>query len=194
MNIGLFFGSFNPIHVGHLIIAEYMTTMVDEVWIVLSPQNPFKKNQDLLDQEKRLRLINLSIENHPKIKVSTVEFDLPKPSFTVNTLKHLHEVFQEHKFNIIMGEDNIQNIRKWRESEYILSHPIYVYPRKGYTMNELEKAELGDQVIFTEAPIMDISSTHIRKKIGSEESNIQFMLRNKTWEEIKKEGWYSISK
>ncbi|MFT4662532.1 MAG: nicotinate-nucleotide adenylyltransferase [Patiriisocius sp.] len=184
MNVGLLFGSFNPLHIGHLIIAEYMCQFHDEIWIVLSPQNPFKKSTDLLDEKIRLKLIELALEGNDKIKVSTVEFNLPKPSYTVNTLKHLNEECPNTDFSIIMGSDNVLGINKWRESEYILDQNIFVYPRIGYKVKKSFIKELPENVQFTEAPIIELSSTYIRKQLETDNPNVQYMLHDDVWKYI----------
>ena len=190
MNVGLLFGSFNPLHIGHLIIAEYMCQYHDEIWIVLSPQNPFKKSEDLLDEKIRLKLIELALDGKDKIKVSTVEFNLPKPSYTVNTLKHLHEAHPNTNFSIIMGSDNILGIHNWRESEYILDQNIFVYPRAGYKVKTSYSKTLPDNVQFTKAPIIELSSTYIRKQLATDNPNVQYMLHVDVWEYVMANNLY----
>ena len=162
---GLFFGSFNPIHIGHLALANYMIsfTDLDEVWFVISPHNPLKDKQSLLAQNHRLYMIKLAVENHPKFKASDIEFKLSQPSYTINTLTHLKEKYPKKNFSLIMGMDNLQNFHKWKNYEQILDkHSIYVYPRQhshaGSFINH-------PNIKITEAPVMEISSSFIRKAI-----------------------------
>ena len=132
MNVGLYFGTFNPIHVGHLIIANHMVehSDLDEVWLVVTPHNPFKKKHTLLDNHHRLELAMLATEKYPKIKPTNIEFDLPQPNYTVHTLVHIAEKYPQHKFSLIMGEDNLKSFHKWKNYETILdNHEIYCYPR-----------------------------------------------------------------
>ena len=139
--IGLYFGTFNPIHVGHLIISNYMTgyTNLDEVWLVVSPLNPLKKKESLLKDYHRLNLVRIAIEDNPNLKACDEEFNLPKPSYTIYTLTHLKEKFPNYDFNLIMGEDNLRSFKKWKNHEEILkSHYLYVYPR---ILTEQEKME-----------------------------------------------------
>ncbi len=188
MKVGLYFGTFNPIHVGHLIIANYMTEHVDldQVWIVVSPQNPLKKNNTLLPDYHRLALVRSAIENDPKLIVSDIEFHLPIPSYTSTTLAYLKEKHPEKEFSLIMGEDNLRTFHKWYNHELILNnHQLYVYPRV-LTVQELAAQEAGTvekndfadhaNVIFCEdAPIMKVSSSFIRKAI-SEGKDVRYLL------------------
>ena len=183
LHIGLFFGSFNPVHIGHLALANYMQafTDLDQVWLVLSPHNPLKKKSGLLDQHDRLHLINLALDFHQNIKVSNIEFGLPQPSYTVNTLAHLKEKFPKHTFSLIMGQDNLVTFNKWKNYEEILkNHRIYVYPRKNAGPSPFDDHK---QIRITEAPLMEISSTFIRKAL-KEKKNVQFFLHPKVWEYI----------
>lgn len=163
MKIGLFFGSFNPIHIGHLIIANVMQnrTDLDEVWFVVSPQNPFKKQKSLLHEFDRLKMVELAIADHFYFRASDVEFHMPKPSFTIDTLTYLSDKFPQHQFKLIIGGDNLTHFHKWKNYEQILEHyGLYVYPRPG------EKKELHHPNIhFVQAPLMDISATFIRESI-----------------------------
>ncbi len=163
--IGLFFGSFNPIHVGHMLLANYMLsfTDLDEVWFVISPHNPLKDKQSLLAQNHRLYMVKLAIENHPKFKASDVEFKLSQPSYTIHTLIHLEEKYPKKNFSLIMGMDNLQNFHKWKNHEQILAnHSIYVYPRQHTEAGAFAK---HPNVIITQAPVVEISSSFIRKAI-----------------------------
>lgn len=166
MNIGLFFGSFNPIHIGHLIIANYMRHFgrLDEVWFIVSPQNPFKTHSDLLPQQKRLQMVKLAIGSKPYLKASDVEFGLPLPSYTVDTLRHLRSTYPQHVFKIIMGSDNLASFNKWKDFEEILAHhQLLVYHRFGYRSDEMEK---HPNIIFYDAPVLHISATYVRDLIG----------------------------
>jgi len=175
MKIGLFFGSFNPIHIGHLIIANYMAnyTELDKVWLVVSPQNPFKKYGDLVNTYDRLEMAKLATDNSDSIKVSDVELKLPQPSYTIDTLTHLKEKYPEHEFAIIMGSDNLASLHKWKNYKLILrDYRVFVYPRPGY-----ENAELASHpsVTITMTPQMELSATFIRKSLA-EGKNIQYFV------------------
>ena len=173
--VGLYFGSFNPIHLGHLIIAEHIVEYLspEEVWFVVSPINPFKVNQTLAGENHRAAMVGLAIKNNPRLKLSTIEFELPKPSYTVNTLRLLREKYPDVSFEIIMGEDNIINLTKWKDYKAILdNYPIYVYPRmnrEGHyqklKITHLPKEIQGGKITLVDAPIMELSSTAIRKAI-----------------------------
>lgn len=175
MKVGLFFGSFNPIHVGHMILANYMAsfTDIDEVWFVVSPHNPLKEKASLLHQNQRLHMVNLAIDNIPVFKSSNIEFSLPQPSYTINTLAHLKEKFPKHQFSLIIGEDNLQSFKKWKNYEEILNkYHLYVYPRPGCDASELKN---HPNVTFTNAPLVDISSTFIRQAIKDKKDVSLFM-------------------
>ena len=162
---GLFFGSFNPIHVGHMVLANYMLsfTNLDEVWFVVSPHNPLKEKHTLLAQNHRLYMVRIAIENHPKFKASDIEFKLSQPSYTIHTLTHLKEKYPKKSFHLIMGMDNLQNFHKWKNHEQIINnHSIYVYPRQD---SEAGAFANHPNVIVTQAPVMEISSSFIRKAI-----------------------------
>lgn len=189
MHIGLFFGSFNPVHIGHMALANYMLSFTDmqQVWMVVSPQNPLKTKNQLLDQNNRLLLVNLAIDDHPDIRSSNIEFSLPVPSYTINTLAHLKEKFPGHQFSLIMGQDNLQSFSKWKNYEEILKRfHIYVYPRPGAQPGEFDS---HPNVHLTEAPLMDISSTFIRNAIR-DKKDIRFFLPSKVWEEIEVANFY----
>ncbi len=173
--IGLFFGSFNPVHVGHIIIANFMATQtdLDEVWMVVSPQNPLKKKSTLARDYDRLHLVNLAIADNPKIKASDIEFKLPKPSYTIDTLTFLSEKFPKKEFVLIMGGDNLGTLHKWKNYELILrDYTIYLYKRPSYDLGELEN---HSSVCHFEAPMLDISATYIRKMIRDKKS-IQYLV------------------
>jgi nicotinate-nucleotide adenylyltransferase len=168
MKAGLFFGSFNPVHTGHLIIANYMAefTDLDEVWFVVSPLNPLKKKETLLADHHRLELVARAIgEDYKKIKVSNIEFGLPQPSYTINTLAYLQDKYPKNKFALIMGADNVATLPKWKNVEIILeNHEIYVYPRM-QIRNKAKEQELKGRINFVEAPVIEISSSFIRSAI-----------------------------
>ena len=189
MHIGLFFGSFNPIHVGHTVLANYMASFTDleQVWFVVSPHNPLKEKASLLNQNQRLQMVNLAIEDNPLFKSSNIEFGLPQPSYTVNTLAHLHEKHPQHTFSLIMGEDNLQSFTKWKNYEEILkNHVIYVYPRPNCDSTEFKTHK---HIVFTEAPLMDISSTFIRQAIKNKK-NISCFMPQKVWEYCDEMNFY----
>ena len=180
MKIGLYFGTFNPIHVGHLIIANHLAehTDLEQVWMVVTPHNPLKKKSTLLDDYHRLQMVHLATEEYPKIKPSDIEFKLSQPNYTVNTLAHLQDKYPDHEFSLIMGEDNLKSLQKWKNYEYILAnHDIYVYPR---VSTDIEKASLQDhpRVKMVDAPVVEISSTFIRENIKNHK-NIQPLLPTK---------------
>ena len=185
MKIGLYFGTFNPIHVGHLIIANHMAehSDLDQVWMVVTPHNPHKKKSTLLDDFHRLHMVHLATEGFSKIKPSDIEFKLAQPNYTVNTLVHLEEKYPSHQFSLIMGEDNLKSLHKWKNYEVILqNHDIYVYPR---ISSEAENLELKDhpRIHLIDAPIVEISSTFIRNNI-KEGKNIQPLLPANVWDYI----------
>jgi len=172
---GLFFGSFNPIHVGHLIIASHMAgfTDLDEVWLVVSPQNPLKNKKGLANMYDRLEMARLATEPAEYIRVSDIEFKLPQPSYTIDTLTHLQERYPSREFVLIMGADNLVSFKKWKNYEVLLKdYKIYVYPRPGCDLSEWEG---HPSITLTETPQMEISSTFIRKAL-KEDKNIQFLV------------------
>lgn len=189
MKIGLFFGSFNPIHIGHLIIANYMAnhTSLDKVWLVVSPHNPLKEKKDLIQVYDRLEMAKLAIEEAENISVSDVELKLPQPSYTIDTLTHLRELYPEHEFILIMGADNLKSLKKWKNYELILrDYHIYIYPRPGFEKEELQN---HPAVTITKTPLMELSSTFIRKAIA-EDKNVQFFLPDKVIEFIDSKSLY----
>jgi nicotinate-nucleotide adenylyltransferase len=191
MKIGLYFGTFNPIHVGHLIIANHMAehSDLDQVWMVVTPHNPHKKKSTLLDDFHRLHMVHLATEDYATIKPSDIEFKLSRPNFTVNTLMHLEEKFPDHEFSLIMGEDNLKSLHKWKNYEVILqNHKLYVYPR---ISAEEENVDLKNhhKIQLIDAPIVEISSTFIRNNI-KEAKNVQPLLPSKVWEYIDHNNFY----
>ncbi|MFT5601406.1 MAG: nicotinate-nucleotide adenylyltransferase [Flavobacteriales bacterium] len=195
--IGLFFGTFNPMHVGHLIIANYTvaTTDLDEVWFVVTPHNPHKKKAGLLDDHHRLAIVKEAVDNHDQLKVSDIEFGLPQPNYTVDTLVHLKEKYPNKQFAILMGEDNLRSLHKWKNYEVIIQdHPILVYPRvttiqeqvKKITDNELLK---NAKITRCNAPMMNISASFIRNCI-QQNIDVQFMLTEKVCKYIDEMNFY----
>ena len=191
MKIGLYFGTFNPIHVGHLIIANHMAEYaeLDQVWLVVTPHNPLKKKETLLDDYQRLHLVFLASEDYPKIKPSDFEFKLPQPNYTVNTLAHLRDQYPQHTFSLIMGEDNLRTFHKWKNYEVILEqYAILVYPRiSSETPNTQFDQHPNIRVIA--APIVEISSTFIRDNIKNNK-NVRPLLPSKVWEYLDHNNLY----
>lgn len=178
--IGLFFGSFNPVHVGHMIIANFMVqhSDLDQIWMVVSPHNPHKDKKSLAKDHDRLHLVNLAIGDNARIKASDIEFTLPKPSYTVDTLAYLSEKYPQHAFSLIMGGDNLATFHKWKNYEKILSdHHIYVYDRPGYELGDLEAHHA---VTVLEAPLLSISASYIRQQIRDDKS-IQYLVPDVVW-------------
>ena len=202
MKVGLFFGTFNPVHVGHLIIANYMATEtdLDQVWFIVSPQNPLKTKKALLPEFHRLALVRVAIEQSPKLRASNIEFDLPTPSYTITTLAYVQEKYPEHEFSLILGEDNLRNFHKWKNHEQILqNHNLYVYPR-AYTDRERKGVteELAvDKMIsehervnfFRNVPIMKISSSYIRSAI-KEGRDVRFLLTEPVYKYVEEMHFY----
>ena len=191
MKIGLYFGTFNPIHIGHLIIANHLAenSDLDQIWMVVTPHNPHKEKSTLLDDYHRLHLVNLATEDFPKIKASDIEFKLLQPNYTVNTLVHLQEKFPKNEFSLIMGEDNLNSLPKWKNYEAILeNYHIYVYPR---ISGEFQKSNLENHphVHKIDAPIIELSSTFIRNSIKNK-INIIPMLPEKVWKYVDDNNFY----
>lgn len=194
MKVGLFFGTFNPIHNGHLSIAGFMAnkTDLDEVWLVVSPQNPLKQNEDLLEDKARYELVKIAIKKQLKLKADDTEFHLPKPSYTIDTLFFLKKNHPDKSFVLIIGEDNLRNFRLWKEYEKILSgFELYVYPRK---VLENEKKEADSPVIHPhvrkfDLQLLDISATTIRNSIRNGK-DVSELLPEEVWSEIKMRGYY----
>ncbi len=189
--IGLYFGTFNPVHVGHLAIANHMVEFsdLDQVWMVVTPHNPHKKKSTLLDNNHRKMMVDIALEEYPKIKSSAIEFDLPQPNFTVNTLAVLEEKYPKQKFCLLMGEDNLKSFHKWKNFEVILSrYELFVYPR--LTPNKATALlENHPNVTRIAAPIMEISSTAIRKAIKSKK-NVRPLLPQNVWQYLDEMNFY----
>lgn len=188
MKVGLYFGSFNPVHTGHLIIANHVLNFgeVQEVWFVVSPQNPLKETHSLLNQLTRLRLVRLAIEDQPRFKASNVEFDLPKPSYTIDTLSYLREKYPGKEFKVIMGGDSFQNIKKWKNYDTLLrEYAIILYHRPGFEVD----ASLSSKLTILKAPMLDISATFIRELIRQKKS-IQYLVPDNVREDILANGYY----
>ena len=190
--VGLYFGTFNPIHIGHLVIANYLVEFsdLDEVWFVITPRSPFKQKQSLLDDHHRYQMVYEAIADYPNLKASKVEFNLPQPNYTVNTLVHLGEEYgKECQFCLIMGEDNLKTFHKWKNYEVILeNHELYVYPRVSQGKVP-ERFEGHKGIHIVPAPIMEISSTFIRKehKAGK---NVRPMLPERVWKYMDEMNFY----
>ena len=188
MKIGLYFGSFNPIHTGHLIIASHLLndTCLEKVWFVVSPQNPFKNSATLLNEYSRLHLVQKAIEPDDRFKASDIEFNLPKPSFTSHTLAYLKEKYPQHQFTVIMGSDSFQNLQNWNNWQSIVSSfPIIVYVRPGFDVSN----NVNAQLTVLKAPLLEISATHIRHLIQNKKS-IKYLVPFVVEEEISISGFY----
>ncbi len=187
--VGLFFGSFNPIHIGHLIIANHIAenTSLQEVWFVVSPQNPFKKKSSLLDERQRLYMVNLAIEDNEKLRASAVEFDLPQPSYTVDTLAYLGEKHPNLEFALLMGSDNLASIEKWKNYSVILkNHQLYVYPRPGFDADRW-KGHPG--IHLMEVPQLLVSASFIRDQIRAGKS-ARYLLHEPVWRYVEEMNFY----
>lgn len=191
MKIGLYFGTFNPIHVGHLIIANHMAehSALDQVWFVVTPQSPFKVKASMLDNHDRFEMVYRATADYPKLRPNDIEFGMSQPNYTINTLTYLKEKYPMHEFALIMGEDNLKSLHKWKNYELILAnHHIYVYPRlsEGQVETQFEQHPKIHQV---SAPIMELSSTFIRKSI-KEGKNVRPMLPEHVWEYVDEMNFY----
>jgi len=189
--IGLFFGTYNPIHVGHLIIANHFAEFsdLDEVWLVVTPHNPHKKKNNLLQDTHRLAMVRIAVEEYPNLKASNIEFELSQPNYTVNTLAILEEKYPDNAFCLIMGEDNLKSFHKWKNFEVILDrHPIYVYPRISENTSETRFSE-HPKITKVTAPIVEIASTFIRKGIKSNK-NIRPLLPQNVWQYVDEMNFY----
>ena len=192
MNIGLYFGTFNPIHIGHLAIANHLVEFsdLDAVWMVITPHSPFKKKASLLSDNHRYQLVQIATEDYPKLQPSTIEFKLPQPNYTVHTLAYISEKYPEHTFHLIMGEDNLKSFHKWKNYEVILErHQIYVYPRVVEGERIITQFDKHPKIHKIDAPIMEISSTFIRKAIA-DKKNISALLPCKVWQYIDEMNFY----
>jgi nicotinate-nucleotide adenylyltransferase len=189
MKIGLFFGSFNPVHSGHMVIAQYMAEFTDleQVWLVVSPQNPLKPKATLLSDVHRLALVRHAVGYYRKLKASNIEFKLPQPSYTVVTLAHLKEKYPQHMFALILGSDNLETFHKWKNYEQILAeNELYVYPRKDSTGGSLLHHK---NVKVVDAPLMEISASFIRNAI-KEKKDVHYMMPEAVWNYIKEMNFY----
>lgn len=188
MKIGLYFGSFNPVHAGHLIIANHILneTPLEKVWFIVSPQNPFKTESGLLNEYQRLHLLKTATEDDHRIKVSDIEFNLPRPSYSSVTLLHLQEKYPKNEFSLIMGSDSFQNLHKWKNYEFIIkNYGIYIYRRPGFEIHN----DINANIAIVDAPLLQISATQIRQLIKAGKS-IRYMVPDKAREEIEKGNYY----
>lgn len=188
MKIGLYFGSFNPIHIGHLIIASHVLNQTDlqQVWFVVSPQNPFKPASSLLNEYHRLHLVQLAVEDDIRLRASDIEFKLPKPSYTIDTLIYLKEKYPQHSFEIIMGSDSFQNLPKWKNASLLISdYAFIVYNRPGFTINN----SFGAKLCILDAPLLTISATHVRDNIKAGKT-IRYLVPEKVREYIEANHYY----
>ncbi|MFD2543073.1 nicotinate (nicotinamide) nucleotide adenylyltransferase [Lacinutrix gracilariae] len=191
MKVGLYFGSFNPIHIGHLIIANHLAehSDLDQIWFVVTPHNPFKKKNTLLDNYQRLEMVYQATKDYIKLKPSDIEFGLPQPNYTINTLAHLQEKYPKNTFSLIMGEDNLKSFHKWKNYELILeNNDIYVYPRisEGKVETQFDNHE---RIHHIDAPIIQLSSTFIRKNIKAGK-NVKPMLPEYVWKYLDEMNFY----
>ena len=187
MKTGLYFGSFNPVHSGHLIIANHIlnNTELQKIWFIVSPQNPFKKESELLSENDRLHLVQLAIKDDDRLTASDVEFSLSKPSYTIHTLDHLKKNFPDENFSIIMGSDSFQQLDKWKEAQRILDeNKIFVYRRPNHDVTNVSK-----NIIILDSPLLEISSTAIRQLL-KEKKSIRYLVSDAVREEIAKKKFY----
>ncbi len=188
--VGLYFGSYNPVHIGHMVIANYMVefTNIDQLWFVVSPQNPHKTKENLLDDYQRLELVNRAIAGDSRFRTSNIEFALPKPSYTINTLAYLHEKFPNHQFSIIMGSDNLESFHKWKNYQLILdNYGIIIYPRPGF--DESKIMQHPNISIASNAPLMEISSSFIRESLKTGK-DVRHFMPQKSWEYLDEMNFY----
>ncbi|WP_370390470.1 nicotinate (nicotinamide) nucleotide adenylyltransferase [uncultured Winogradskyella sp.] len=191
MKVGLFFGTFNPIHVGHLTIANHIVehSDLDQVWFVVTPQSPFKQKSSLLDNYQRLEMVYLATKDYTTLKPSSIEFGLKQPNYTIDTLVYLEEKYPQHDFALIMGEDNLKSFHKWKNYELILeNYSIYVYPRLSKRIVP-EQFKAHPKIINISAPIMELSSTFIRQEIKAGR-NIRPMLPDEVWKYLDEMSFY----
>lgn len=203
MKVGLYFGTFNPIHVGHLIIANYMAdyTDLDQVWLVVSPQNPLKEKKSLLADYHRIALVREGISENSNLRASDIEFKLPIPSYTSNTLAHLKENYPENEFALIMGEDNLRTFHKWKNHEWILNnYKLYVYPRVMTIQEEAEESEIRSNTANTfrdhpsvtmcdDVPVMKVSSSFIRQAIKNG-NDVRYLLTESVYKYVEEMNFY----
>jgi nicotinate-nucleotide adenylyltransferase len=193
--VGLYFGSFNPIHIGHLAIAGYMTEYagLDQVWFIVSPHNPLKKKETLLADHHRFHMTVLAIGDNDHLKASDIEFKLPAPSYTIDTLAYLNEKYQKYEFVLVMGEDNLYTLHKWKNvKELVKSYSLYVYPRKGAAQPPhvlLEELLAKADIHFVNAPLMELSGTFIRNGIKAKK-DMSYFLPPAVWKYIKEMHFY----
>lgn len=188
MKIGLYFGSFNPIHIGHMIVAQHVlnNTDIDRLWFVVSPQNPLKPSKTLLNEYDRLDLVKLAIDGNYQMETCDIEFKLPKPSYTVDTLAYLTEKYSTHQFSVIMGSDSYQNLDKWKNVELLVNqYHFIVYPRPGF---DIEPRNENTKVLL-DTPSLEISASFIRNNI-KERKSIRYLLSETVWKEVEKQGYY----
>jgi nicotinate-nucleotide adenylyltransferase len=188
MKIGLYFGSFNPIHTGHLIIASHVIneTDIQQVWLIVSPQNPFKQEGGLLNEYHRLHLAQLAIEDDSRFRVSDIEFKMPRPSYTIDTLVYLQEKYPQHEFTVIMGGDSFQNLSKWKNADLLIrNYAFIVYNRPGFIVSDT----LGANLTILDAPLLTISATHIRNSIQAGKS-IRYLVPEKVRVYIEENNYY----
>ncbi len=189
MKIGLYFGSFNPVHNGHLIIAQHVLNFsgADKVWMMVTPQNPLKNSNSLLNENDRYHLVQLALKDHPNIIANNQEFTLPRPSYTIDTLTYLSQKYPQHEFSVTMGSDSFSNIHRWKNYEQILkNYSIIIYQRPGFEVNEN-----NNRIEILQAPLLDISSTFIRELI-LQQKNIQFLVPSSVKEYIDENNYYKI--
>ncbi|MCC7232190.1 MAG: nicotinate-nucleotide adenylyltransferase [Bacteroidia bacterium] len=189
MKVGLFFGSFNPVHNGHMVIAGYLSEFsdLDQVWFIVSPHNPLKEKTSLLQDYHRLTLVKLAIGEYRKLKASNIEFKLPRPSYTIHTLTYLSEQYPDHRFCLILGSDNLESFHKWKNHDQILAeYELYVYPRKDAAGGDLLH---HPSVKVVNAPLMEISSTFIRESIRKKK-DVRFMMPESVWNYIEEMHFY----
>jgi len=203
MKVGLYFGTFNPIHIGHLIISNYMAdyTDLDEVWLVVSPQNPLKKKKSLLEDYHRLAIVRVAIEDNDSLRESDIEFNMPRPSYTSDTLAYFKDKHPKNEFHLIMGEDNLRTLHKWKNFENILEkHKIFVYPRVLTIQEEQEVEQIGylpenelqkhKNIIFCEdAPVMKVSSSFIRQAI-KDKKDVRYLLTEPVQKYVEEMNFY----
>ncbi|MBI1342116.1 MAG: nicotinate-nucleotide adenylyltransferase [Terrimonas sp.] len=188
MKVGLYFGSFNPVHVGHLIIANHVLneTGIEKLWFIVSPQNPLKNSQSLINEYDRLHLVKKAIGDDPRMKASDIEFYLPRPSYTIDTLAYLKEKYPGYEFLVIMGSDSFQNIKKWKNHEILLKeHHICIYKRPGFDIQTGNR----ENIIVLDAPLLEISATRIREMVQQHKS-IRYLVPDAVREEIEAGGYY----